>query len=366
MNIEIIREQCLALEGVTEDMAFGPDYLLFRICGKIFACIDLQRPFLVVLKCNPDYAVDLRDRFSGISGAWHWNKTYWNDVRLDADVDDALVLSLVRHAYEEVVKKLPKKALYGFPDLPQGWWHAHLAATDTLMAHIRRSEFFSRPEPFVLLTADRQTAGRGQRGTTWEAEAGKNLLLSFRLHPHNFPANGQFVLSQAVALAACKALAKYAKADVSIKWPNDIYYKDKKLAGMLVEHDICGQSVATTVVGIGFNVNQETFLGDAPNPVSLRRILGKEVDRAALLRNFLKEFSLLAAPSFYCFQRVVSPEYAKRLYRRAGYYPYRDAEGEFMAELCGVEPDGRLVLRDTEGRERRYAFKEVEFVIPMG
>ncbi len=361
MNIEIIREQCLALEGVTEDMAFGPDTLLFRICGKIFACLDLNRPYLVVLKCDPDYAVTLRDAHSGITGAWHWNKTYWNEVRFE--IDDALMLQLIRHAYDEVVKKLPKKMLYNFPDLPENWTHRHFAVTDTLMNHIRRPEFFDLPSPFVLLTADRQTAGRGQRGTTWESAEGQNLLLAFRFRPKNIPASRQFLLSQTVALAAHEALRKYIKEDLRIKWPNDIYYKDKKLAGMLIEHDICGAEIASTVVGIGFNVNQETFTSNAPNPVSIRQISGKGIDRAALLRNFLKVFNRYIQLDVEDLKNEVWSEYTYYFYRLMDLATYRDAKGTFLAKINRICDDGRLSLKDIDGNIRTYAFKEVEFII---
>ncbi len=109
MDIENIRNYCLAQKMATEDMAFGPDGILFRVYGKIFAYVDLNRPDLVVLKCDPDYAAELREHYKGIRGAWHWNKRYWNEVHFDSDVDDALALHLVDHSLAEVLKKLPKK-----------------------------------------------------------------------------------------------------------------------------------------------------------------------------------------------------------------------------------------------------------------
>lgn len=109
MNIESLREYCLSKPLATEDSAFGPELILFRVYGKIFACIDLERPHLVVLKIAPDYASELREQYEGITGAWHWNKRYWNEVRFDADVDDALVRELVDHSLGEVLKKLPRK-----------------------------------------------------------------------------------------------------------------------------------------------------------------------------------------------------------------------------------------------------------------
>lgn len=109
MNVEDLRNYMLALKGVTEDNAFGPDCLNYRVCNKIFACINLETPDHVALKCDQEYALFLRDRYRGITGAWHWNKKYWNDVWFDTDVPDGLVLELVGHAVAEVLKKLPKK-----------------------------------------------------------------------------------------------------------------------------------------------------------------------------------------------------------------------------------------------------------------
>ena len=109
MNIESAREYCLTLPHVTEDTAFGESYLLLRVFGKIFACIGFDRQDYFVLKCNPDYAIDLRDQYSDIEPAWHWNKKYWNQLRLSGNLQDSFIQSLIRHSYAEVVKKLSKK-----------------------------------------------------------------------------------------------------------------------------------------------------------------------------------------------------------------------------------------------------------------
>lgn len=109
MDIERIREYCLSKKLATEDSAFGPEGILFRVYDKIFAYLDLERPDLVVVKCNPDYAAELRERYDGIRGAWHWNKRYWNEVHFDADVPDDLIFSLIDHSLAEVLKKLPRK-----------------------------------------------------------------------------------------------------------------------------------------------------------------------------------------------------------------------------------------------------------------
>lgn len=109
MNIEEIRTYCLSKPLSTEDSAFGEDIILFRIYNKIFACLDLNRPNRVTVKCDPDYAIELRDQYNGIVEAWHWNKKYWNELHWDTDVPDEVILKLIDHSLQEVLKKLPKK-----------------------------------------------------------------------------------------------------------------------------------------------------------------------------------------------------------------------------------------------------------------
>lgn len=364
MDIEQIRDYCLQKTGATEDQAFGPDDLLFRVKGKIFAYLNLERPDCVTLKCQPDHAIALRDRYQGVSGAWHWNKRHWNDVRLDADVPADVILSLVDHSYEEVVRALPKKTLYRFTEMPPHWWHEHLPTTDTLMNDLQRPPYADRTDRVVLLTADRQTAGRGQRGTTWESEEEKNLLFGLRFRPREVKAGQQFRISQAVALAVALTVAECVKGcPVSIKWPNDIYCGDRKVCGMLLEHDLCGTEIAATRVGIGLNVNQEMFTGDAPNPVSLLQIRGRETDRAAVLRKFVKHFELLCETLRQGDFDSLHTQYLRRLYRLGVMARFTDAQGSFTAAIEGVDTDGRLLLRDADGRERSYAFKEVAYVI---
>lgn len=109
MNIEDIRNYCLSLPQTTEDFPFDETTLAFRIEGKIFAMVDLENPEWFVLKCEPDYALDLRERHSEINGAWHMNKKHWNQLNLFGTLSDELIRHLICHSYNEVVKKLPRK-----------------------------------------------------------------------------------------------------------------------------------------------------------------------------------------------------------------------------------------------------------------
>ncbi|MBO5951302.1 MAG: MmcQ/YjbR family DNA-binding protein [Bacteroidaceae bacterium] len=111
MNIESVREYCLSLPQTTEDFPFDESTLAFRIEGKIFAMVDLEKTEWLVLKCNPERALELRDRYMDISPAWHMNKKYWNQLNLYGALPDKLIRTLICHSYNEVVKKIPKRVI---------------------------------------------------------------------------------------------------------------------------------------------------------------------------------------------------------------------------------------------------------------
>ena len=112
MDIEAAREYCLSKKATTEDTPFGEDVLVIRVMGKMFLCINLNT------KCDPEYALELRERYNAIEGAWHFNKKYWNQVFLDGDADDRLIKHLMDHSYEEVIKKFTKKMRNEYEALP--------------------------------------------------------------------------------------------------------------------------------------------------------------------------------------------------------------------------------------------------------
>lgn len=116
MNVESIREYALSLPLATEDCAFGEDNILFRVAGKIFACLSIQGDDYLALKCDPDYALELRATYAEIAPAWHWNKKFWNQVSFRGNLPDSFIEALIRHSYAEVVKKLTRKFRLGNPD----------------------------------------------------------------------------------------------------------------------------------------------------------------------------------------------------------------------------------------------------------
>lgn len=217
-------------------------------------------------------------------------------------------------------------------------------------------------EEFTTVVADFQTSGRGQRGNSWESEPGENLLFSFVVFPEFLEARRQFLLSQIVSLAIKEELDNYA-SDISIKWPNDIYWKEKKICGMLIENDVMGRNISQSIAGIGININQMAFLSSAPNPVSLRQITGKEYDIFEILENVM-----VRVQSYYKLLRVgdtekITDRYRESLFRKEGMHLYKDADEEFMARIVSVESEGRLILEDEMQRQRGYMFKEVEYLM---
>lgn len=220
----------------------------------------------------------------------------------------------------------------------------------------------SHPEEGSLVIADYQTAGRGQMGTSWFSSKGENLLFSLLIYPQHVVANEQFIISRFASLAVKNMLDQFTN-DIRIKWPNDIYWQDKKIAGMLIENDIQGKYIENSVIGIGINVNEQTFPSELPNPVSLRQITGSVQNRDYMLETFMREFFLLYREFQQGRVEVIEDEYMLDLYRVNDYYWYEDATGRFQAMIEDVLPSGHLLLRTLEGDEvRKYAFKEVTFV----
>lgn len=219
-----------------------------------------------------------------------------------------------------------------------------------------------------LATTEFQTAGRGQKGNSWESEKSKNLLFSILLHPVYVQPSKQFCISEAIALAVVKSLKEIVAdelvaKDFLVKWPNDIYWKNKKIAGILIENELFGSTIRDCIVGVGININQQNFISDAPNPVSLYNILGVNTNVEEVLDAIIKQFVANVSMIENGQTALLHNEYMDSLFRRKGIYPYRDADSEFMATIKDVREDGRLILTDSDDKERIYEFKEVAIVL---
>ena len=207
------------------------------------------------------------------------------------------------------------------------------------------------PEGEEFVYAGYQTAGRGQTGNGWESEADKNLLCSILL-----PADKNlYFLNIAVSVAVIRLLGE----PFTIKWPNDIYYRDKKISGILLENAIVGSEIKYSIAGIGLNVNQTKFISDAPNPVSLKQITGKEYDIDRMMNDLLKAVrEVLVEP-----EETIWAAYKAHLYRREGFWPFEDKNGSFQARIEDILPTGEIVLRDQVGNQRIYHFKQVRYIV---
>ena len=216
------------------------------------------------------------------------------------------------------------------------------------------------PEGSVVY-ADYQTGGRGQLGNTWDSELKKNLTFSVILYPDVIPVNEQFLISQITALSVKETLDHYVE-DITVKWPNDVYWRNKKICGMLIENDLTGTYLYQSLIGIGINLNQEEFKRDVLNPVSLKQITGKSYDREEVLNVFLSHFYnyyLLLLQEYYS---EIREKYQEALYHGKGIYSYKDETGVFEASIREIEPTGHLILQLPNGDRKRFAFKEVSFL----
>ena len=240
-------------------------------------------------------------------------------------------------------------------------------STNTLMKELlARGEW---PEGERWLRTDFQSAGRGQAGNSWESAPGKNLLCSIlidisRWHLPWTP----FLINVAVCVALYRMIQPLLPdvSGLSIKWPNDIYYGDKKLAGILIENVFDGYEVQYTIAGIGLNVNQRTFRPDLVNPVSMALVSGEnytpETELEALCGFLAAALGALAVPEETAAQ---ARRYRDALYRLGERHEYvRCADGiAFHARIRDVDNTGRLLLENEKGERESFAFKEISFVI---
>ncbi len=214
-----------------------------------------------------------------------------------------------------------------------------------------------------LILAERQSAGRGQRGHVWVSPAGENLTFTLVVEPTFLAARDQFLLSEVAALALCGCFEAFGIA-TRIKWTNDIYYADRKLVGILIEHFYSGQQLRRTLIGIGINVNQLQFDPSLPNPISMRQITGQSFDREAVLDRFEETFWRGYAQLEAGGRTAVAEAYRRQLYRLGEEQCFQRPDGErFTATIEGVCDGGELVLRHADRSQHCYRFKEIEFVI---
>lgn len=243
-------------------------------------------------------------------------------------------------------------------------------STNTLMR-----ELIAQGEKVPFIRADYQIAGRGQSGNGWESEEGKNLLCSILIEK-KIPATQQFDISVLVAVALHRLIISALPKEkaVTIKWPNDLYVGDKKIAGVLIETALMGTQVQWAIAGVGLNIYQTHWVSDAPNPTSLSNegmtMNGGLADWMNKLLESINEVNTWTREEQWTY-------YLQHLYRRKGYWPFverevtiaptmnanQNIEGAFMAYIHTVTPQGQLVLVDTNNKQRIYHFKQIRYIL---
>jgi BirA family biotin operon repressor/biotin-[acetyl-CoA-carboxylase] ligase len=207
----------------------------------------------------------------------------------------------------------------------------------------------------TVVVCREQTAGRGQRDNRWESAPDENLTVSLILRPTNLASDELFLLSKIFSLAVVKALNQY-NIDAAIKWPNDIYVRNSKIAGILIEHSFFGNDLSFTVIGLGLNINQTVFPPMDIIPVSMATETGKIFEKNEVLSAVLDNVSSLYQSE----REYINRGYMEKLYRRQGYFPYKKKDGEMLiAEIVEVADSGKLVLKDENGNISSFLFKEI-------
>jgi BirA family biotin operon repressor/biotin-[acetyl-CoA-carboxylase] ligase len=219
------------------------------------------------------------------------------------------------------------------------------------------------PEGAVVL-AHEQTSGRGQASTSWFSDPGKNLLMSVIYYPSFLSTQNLFMLSKAFSLAVFDyVLHTLQSREVKIKWPNDIYYRNSKLCGILIENSIRNPNLNHTLLGIGLNVNQEIFPSNLPNPVSLKMILGKELNindcLHALCNTLESRYLQLKSGQV----EKINEDYLRSLFRYGEFHEYENSREKFKAKITAIADDGKIFLKRDNGLIEKYDFKEMKFLI---
>lgn len=222
----------------------------------------------------------------------------------------------------------------------------------------------SNSEPLAegtVIMADNQFAGRGQQDSVWLAQPGKNISASIYLKPSFLPLEKQFYLNIAVSLAVSEALMHFLPNGIKVKWPNDIYFGNKKLGGILIENTLTGSFIKSSIIGIGLNINQEEFADSIKEKAtSVIQILQKSTAIIEIIEKifvFMEKYYLILRSGKY---NILHAEYLQRLYYYNSVATYKQNGVVFEGTIKGVEDNGRLIVQ-TNNNLISFNFKEIEF-----
>jgi BirA family transcriptional regulator, biotin operon repressor / biotin---[acetyl-CoA-carboxylase] ligase len=213
----------------------------------------------------------------------------------------------------------------------------------------------------TIIYTNHQSEGKGNSGNVWESEDGKNLLISVILFPSFIWPAHQFFISMTISLGICDFLNRYIP-ECTIKWPNDIYVKNDKIAGILIECAVIAENIESCIVGIGLNINQDKFLSAAPNPVSLTQLTGTKYDLRECLNLLASDLDRRYKQLIAGNRAEINKEYVSKLYRLNKWSQFKDINGKCTGKILNTGDFGRLKIEMKKGGIREYSFKEIEFI----
>lgn len=245
--------------------------------------------------------------------------------------------------------------------MPGNWNIKQIDTCDSTNNYLKLLKAKEEVGDKTAIMTEFQTHGRGQQTNTWQSNPGENILVSCFVKL-KLVADQYFMLNILTSLAILRTLKSFG-VEAKIKWPNDIYYRDKKIAGILIENSLSNNIIEDTIIGAGMNINQKEFPEWIPNPVSLYEIKGSWQNREEFLHTYLNELnkglnSLTSDAAEGFFQ-----EYMQNLYRSNTWAVYRYKSTNFNGFIHGIMPDGRLILETESGQLKRFTFGEIHYIL---
>lgn len=242
-----------------------------------------------------------------------------------------------------------------------GWKVKYVDSCGSTNASIKGLKSAGELHDRTALVADFQTNGRGQASNTWHSSKGENLLASYYLKV-DINVQQHFMLNVVASLAICSVVENY-EVECKIKWPNDIYVSNKKLAGILIENTLMRDVISESIIGIGLNVNETCFPECLPNPCALHSLVGKKLD----VKNIGEALAVQIEDNYKALMSgggdALFARYLEKLYRINERHCFIVGEKQIMAKIVRVERDGQLILKGDSGLEQGFLFGELAYKI---
>lgn len=237
-----------------------------------------------------------------------------------------------------------------------------LNATDSTNAYLKQLLPDNALEDFAVVVAEEQLKGRGQMGTKWISDSGKNLTFSVLKKGESQGVVNQFALNMCTSLAIYEALHTLGIPNLSVKWPNDILSANSKICGILIENILLGSKIKTSIIGIGLNVNQTSF-HNLPDVSSLRLEMGVTFDLDEVLKLIIEKLRKYFTKEFLSHTTELTSKYEKIMFRIDKPSTFKDKEGTyFMGFIKGVSPSGKLIVMLEDQLLQEYDLKEIQLM----